>query len=168
MNGLGTVWWFDSHLLVKCLNCIPILPTKWDSFFLQLGLRFSWEKCLLLRWFIFSLITAHKLLIYKFPYSIILWNGGMFWFLLLLFFGLFVCCCFGFFCHWSIQNQNLYSPGINIYLPEGSWWKYVYCIFLFQFTRKLSMMSVCEQEEAAEMISEWPVIEQEVYVPGMI
>lgn len=27
------------------------------------------------------------------------------------------------------------------------------------------MMSVCEQEEAAEMISEWPVIEQEVHVP---
>lgn len=26
-------------------------------------------------------------------------------------------------------------------------------------------MSVCEQEEAAEMISEWPVIEQEVHVP---
>lgn len=38
----------------------------------------------------------------------------------------------------------------------------------FQFIRKVSMMSVCEQEEAAEMISEWPVIEQEVHVPGMI
>lgn len=38
----------------------------------------------------------------------------------------------------------------------------------FQFIRKVSMMSVCEQEEAAEMILEWPVIEQEVHVPGMI
>lgn len=38
----------------------------------------------------------------------------------------------------------------------------------FQFIRKVSMMSVCEQEEAAEMISEWPVIEQEVHEPGMI
>lgn len=34
------VWWFDSHLLVKYLNDIANLPTKWDSFSVYLGLCF--------------------------------------------------------------------------------------------------------------------------------
>lgn len=35
------MWWFDSHLMVKCLNGIPVLLTKWDSFFVNFELRFS-------------------------------------------------------------------------------------------------------------------------------
>lgn len=39
------VWWFDSHLVVLCLNGIAILPTKWDSFFVYFGLFFSKKVC---------------------------------------------------------------------------------------------------------------------------
>lgn len=40
------VWWFDSHLLVKYLNDIANLPTKWDSFSVYLGLCFFEKKCI--------------------------------------------------------------------------------------------------------------------------